>query len=166
MGNIGGIGDNVYQSPTEQFKSDILKLLTKTETSDMKQDKKAYINGVKHLYWKMIKFTPRTIRRVLKELEKQMEEEKKKVLQGNLTSEQKEKKILDVQYKYYDLICHQITKVLSFSPIVEEEIEGILDAGNTIEDVQKLGEIVRTEAKKDIMIMESERREEGYENNE
>lgn len=155
---------SISYSPTEQFKLDLLKLLNKIELLDMEMNKKGYINGVKHLYWKMVKYTPRTVRGFIKKILEEMDEEKEKIKDLNLTSEQKEKKYLDVEYKFYNIICENITKVISFSPIVEEEITGILDTGDSIESLSKLNTIIKEESKKNIEVMDMGEAEEGVEN--
>ena len=152
-----------FNSPTEQFKMDILKLVNKIEGLDMDGDKRGYVNGVKHLYWKMIKYTPLTVRTYIQKLLNELDTEKLKIMDLDLTSEQKEKKYISIDYQYYNIICENITKVLSFSPIVEEEIVGILEVGDSIQDLRNINDMLRKTPKEKIELLDIGETEEGVE---
>jgi len=153
----------VIVSPTQQYKMDILRLLNKIEDLDIKLEKRGYVNGVKHLQWKMIKYIPKTIRRKISDLEVELVQEKKKIESYDLTSEQKQKKKLELDYEYYNLICQYITKILSFSPIIEEEVTGILEVGEDVEELEKMNEVIKTTKKEQLLLVDHGEAEEGSE---
>jgi len=128
----------VFLSPVEIFKRNILELSKKIIELDISGDKKGYVTGVKHLYRYMIKYIPRSVNNEIKALLNELSERIDGVKKKNLTDVQKEKQIQNLQYQYYDRISEYVIKVLSHSPIVEEEIVGILTNIKTLDDVEKL----------------------------
>jgi len=141
----------VFLSPVEIFKRNILELSKKIIELDISGDKKGYVTGVKHLYRYMIKYIPRSVNNEIKALLNELSERIDGVKKKNLTDVQKEKQIQNLQYQYYDRISEYVIKVLSHSPIVEEEIVGILTNIKTLDDVEKLrNNIVKKEEKIEV----------------
>jgi len=130
---------------------------------DMGNDKRGYIAGVKHLQWKMIKYVPKTVRNAIKLCEEELIKKRKDIANLNLTSEQKQKKLIDAEYQIYNVVCEYMTKVIAFSPIIVEEITGILETGNDIKDIERLNDMIRKETIDNIMVMERGEIEEGME---
>ena len=154
-------GDNIILSPTEQYKIDILKLINKVEELDIDINKKGFNKAVKHCYWKTIKYIPKTVREEIKILIKDMENEIEAISKSRDTDIQKKQRILDIEYSYYNRICEYITKTISFSPIVEEEITGILETGTTIKDLDKLTDTLKKASKEEIFLLDKGESDEG-----
>jgi len=156
--------EQIITNPTQQFKMDILNLKNKATSMDVEQRKREYITSVKHLHWNLIKYIPKSYREKLSKLIKLMDEELNKLKKTDLTTEQKEKRELDIKYFYYDKIMNILTLTFISSPIIEEEIEGILQTGKTIDELKEITEKIRSTSIKDVKIIDMGQFEEGVEN--
>ena len=144
--------EQIITNPTQQFKMDILKLKNRATALDIDQRKKEYITSVKHLHWNLLKYVPRSYREKIAGIMDQLDLEMARISETGLTSEQKEKREIDIKYNHYDKIMNVLTMTFISSPIIEEQIEGILETGKTIEELQEITETIKKTSIKDVKI--------------
>lgn len=154
------IDSGIILNPTDQYKMDILKLLNKIENLDIDNNKKGFISGVKHLTWKIVKYIPKSVRLEIDKIYKVIDEEKQKLDASGLSDETKEKRHLNIEYKHYNTICEYVTKIVSYSPIVHEEITGVLNVGKDVEDFNKLNDLIK-KGEKELLQLDKGDIEEG-----
>jgi len=119
-------------SPTETIKQRSVGLMfSNIDHNAMSQDNKdkyAFCTKTKALSILLERYTPRTAKEEVKKWYKQLDEEIKKVKEGDKTSRDKDLIELNLRYKYALEVDEHNMRILMNSPIVELEAEGELDA--------------------------------------
>lgn len=133
-----------YETPQERLKRMILERLDEAQKTDAQQHKKQFCINTKH-FLRLMK--PHISQEIIDVIETKHTELKEK-LRGirdnkNQAKADMEAKITEAEYDFYDEALVYGMDALQQSKIILKETEGIILAGKTIKETQKLGEKIR-----------------------
>ena len=133
-----------FETPQERLKRMILERLDESMKADAQQHKKGFCINVKH-FLRLMK--PHISTEIVDAIEGKYDGLKEK-LKGirdnkNQAKADMEAKITEAEYDFYDEALVYGMDALQQSKIILKETEGIILAGKTVKDTQKLGAKIR-----------------------
>lgn len=132
-----------FETPQDRLKRMILERLNEAIVSDAQQHKKQFCTNTKH-FLRLMK--PHISKEVTEEIEKKFNVMRAK--RNNLEKQEKnpadvDQEILQSEYDFYDEALLYGMDALQQSKIILKETEGIILAGKTVKDLEKLGAKIR-----------------------
>lgn len=133
-----------YETPEERLKRMILERLNDAQTSDANGTKKKFCINVKH-FLRLMK--PHISTDIIEEIESKYKAllVKVKALEGKTDKAKadKETEIVNTEYEVYDELLVYGMDALQSSKVIQKQTGGIILAGKTIKDLEKLGKKIR-----------------------
>lgn len=133
-----------YETPEERLKRMILERLNDAQKSDAEGSKKKFCINVKH-FLRLMK--PHISKEIIDEIENKYKDlvTKIKYLKSKTDKAKadKEAEIVNEEYDVYDEILVYGMDALQSSKIIQKQTGGIILAGKTVKDMEKLGKKIR-----------------------
>ncbi len=121
----------------------VMQTLFRTIESDLADNKKAYIRGVKNMLRLLKPYISPTTSKEIETIFQAHKAEKEKIDKEDGTPAQLDTKRLNMDYRFYDEIMVFVHDSLGSSPVMEHEIDGILIYDKELESLNKYGSAVR-----------------------
>lgn len=160
----GSFKPSHYETPEERLKRMLLECLDDARQADASDKKKTFCVHIKHFLWLLKADIPDTIITAIEERHKALDLKKKEIsAKADLSIADKEKQIIEAEYTAYTEDIIDGIDSMRNSKIMQRQMAGIILAGKTMADLNKLGERIRNSNAIETIIEPQEGAEDGGE---